>query len=425
MKALYDAALLPLRAASLLFGMWPRADARGALERDQRLGRRLPVSRYPPLWLHGASVGEARIVSALAREIRRRRPGLPLAASAMTATGRAQLPDTPEIDGAFVLPLDFRGVQRRAFDAVAPAMIAVVETELWPNLFAEARARAVPVALVNARLAPEKLVRYRRFAGLYGPILRGLAAVGAASPVEAGRFESLGVSSRVIRVTGNVKFDLPSPVADRDVLRLSLRLRPGRAVVAAGSTGEGEDRLVLDAFMALRGRVPEVSLLLAPRHPQRFDAAVAEAARRGLVTRRLAAGEDARDGWDVLVVDTIGDLATLYAATDAAFVGGSLVPIGGHNLLEPPAAGVPVLFGPHTFHVAEVAESLEAAGAGERVLGAAGLADAWERLLTDPSQRAARVGAASELLAAHRGALARTADLLLDVLDSGGRASSR
>src|SRR5262249_38234371 len=151
-----------------------------ALERDQRMGRRLPAVPPGGAWIHGASVGEARIVEGLAAEIRRRRPGLTLFASAMTRTGRARLPAPPALDAAFFLPLDFPSIQRRAFDALSPSLLVVVETELWPNLLGEAAARRIPAVLVNGRLAPERLSRYRMFSGLYRPLLSQLSAIGVA-----------------------------------------------------------------------------------------------------------------------------------------------------------------------------------------------------------------------------------------------------
>ncbi len=416
MRTLYNAALLPVRAASYVFGVWPRGSAEAELERDQRLARRLPAVPPGALWIHGASVGEARLIGALANEIRNRRPGLTLAASAVTATGRAQLPSPPAIDAAFFLPLDFPAVQRRTFEFIAPSMIVLIETELWPNLLAEAARRRVPVAIVNGRLAPERLARYRRLSGLYGPLLRGLEAIGVASPDEALRFVGLGASGGAVTVLGNLKFDLPASVATEAELRSRFGLPADRPVVAAGSTGAGEDPLVLDAFFAARRDVPNLLLLLAPRHPERFDSAADEAARRGFNVSRVSRGAAAR-GTDVLLVDTMGELAALYAVAGSAFVGGSLIRVGGHNLLEPLAAGVPVLFGPYTEHVAELAAALLRCGAGLRVDDAGALGRAWANLATHPDERSRRVASGDELLAANRGALYRAADLVLTVWD--------
>jgi 3-deoxy-D-manno-octulosonic-acid transferase len=418
MRTLYNAALLPLRAAAFVFGVWPRGSPEATLERDQRLARELPRVAPGGVWIHGASVGEARLVGALARELRRRRPARVLVVSAVTPTGRAQLPASPAVDGSFFLPLDFPSVQRRAFDALAPALVVLIETELWPNMIAEAASRGIPVVVVNARLAPERLARYRRLRPLYAPLLAGLSGVGASGADEAARFVSLGVRPDVVRVTGSLKFELDPPSIDAAALRERFGIDPSRPVVAAGSTGPGEDRLVLDAFDEVRRLRSGSLLVLAPRHPERFDPAEIEAKRRGLAVARVSRAESAA-GADVLLVDSIGQLASLYAVSAAAFVGGTLVPVGGHNLLEPLAAGAPVLFGPHTGHVAEMAQTLLRSGAGERVADAPTLAEAWTRLLGDPAERARRVAIGSSLLAAHRGALAATVDLVLDALDRG------
>ena len=416
MRMLYNAALLPLRAASVIFGAWPRSHESGRIERDQRLGRHLPVLPPGAVWIHGASVGEARLTSALAQRLRAVRPALPIAVSAVTPAGRGLLPAPPAVDGAFFLPLDFPAVQRRAFDALRPGLLVLVETELWPNLLAEAAARGVPVVMVNARLAPERLARYRRLRGLYAPLLQGLAAIGAPTAAEAERFAALGVSKASIHVIGNLKFDLAPPAGDPAVLRARLGLPPDRPVVVAGSTGEAEDPLVLEAFAALRAAAPRSSLVLAPRHATRFESAAKAAIERGWTLRRLSEPHGIA-GADVVLVDTHGELAALYAIGAGAFVGGSLVPVGGHNLLEPLAAGTPVLFGPHTHHVAEIAEAVVACGAGVRVDDAAALGRAWSALVADEGGRAERAHAGRQLLAANRGANARAAALILGVLD--------
>jgi len=424
MRRLYNAALLPLRAAAFAYGRWPRSTPDRQLERDQRLGRRLPHLPPGAIWIHGASVGEAQLAAALARELRPSLPGRPLALSAVTPTGRTLLPDPPVADASFFFPLDFPRVQRRAFDAIAPALLVLIETELWPNALAEAQARGVPVVVVNARLAPERLSRYRRLAGLYGPMLRSLAGVGAADNVEADRFTALGVPPSAVCVTGNLKFELAAPVPEAAVLRERFGVPPGRSIVAAGSTGAGEDRLVLDAYQEARTACPGLGLILAPRHPDRFESAARDTAARGLRMARVGRRERL-DGADVLIVDSIGELAALYQLAQAAFVGGTLVRVGGHNLLEPLAAGVPVLFGPHTDHVAEMADAVLRSGAGERVADAAGLARAWIGLVSDGTERRRRVEGGRQLLHAHRGAMARTVALVRGVLTTSPRAERR
>jgi 3-deoxy-D-manno-octulosonic-acid transferase len=322
------------------------------------------------------------------------------------------------VDAAFFLPLDFRGVQRAAFSALRPGAVALVETEIWPNLLAEAAARGVPACLVNARLAPERLSRYRLLGSLYAPALSRLVAVGAASEAEAARFAELGVPERVLSVTGNVKFDLPAPRGTPAELRARFGLAADRPVLVAGSTAAGEDALVLRSFVEMRRERPGVFLVLAPRHPERVPAALERAAALGLATHPLSARDDARAGRaDVLVVDTLGELSGLYAMATVSFVGGSLVPVGGHNLLEPVAAGSPVLFGPHVGHVAETAAALVAASAGEQVDDTDDLTRAIERLLDDPLEAARRVAAGRHWLDSHRGALARSIELIFRTLD--------
>jgi 3-deoxy-D-manno-octulosonic-acid transferase len=417
MRLLYNAALLPLRAASWIYGAWPGGTPSAVLERSQRLGRRLPSISPGAVWIHGASVGEARLVASLAAALRSARPGSTILASAVTPAGRAQLPGPPSADASFFLPLDFSAVQRRAFDALRPAAVVLVETEIWPNLLFEAASRRVPVVLVNARLAPERWARYRRLRRLYEPLLAGLAAVAAPSDFEAERFRALGAAGGRIVVTGNLKFDLSPPAADEAELRRTLGLRAGRPVVVAGSTGEGEDDAVLEAFALARRFHPDLLLVLAPRHADRFAGAAVRVEARGLRVHRISRGDTGAAAADVLLVDLFGRLSALYALGAGSFVGGSLVPVGGHNLLEPLGAGSPVLFGPHTEHVAEIAEALVLSGAGLRVRSADELGAAWLTLLADPAERERRSAVGRTLLAANRGALSRTIRLVVDVLE--------
>src|SRR6185436_10313872 len=201
--------------------------------------------------------------------------------------------------------------------------------------------RGVRVAIVNARLSPERMARYRRLRGLFRPLLDRIAAIGAQSGDEAERFAEIGAPRERIRVTGNVKYDLPVPRVARGDLRRRFGLDDARPVLVAGSTGKGEDGGVLDAFLAARARHPRLWLVIAPRHPVRSDEVEREAALRGVRVHRLSSGRDGEAGAaDGLLVDRVGELAALYAMASVAFVGGSLVPIGGHNLLEPAAASV-------------------------------------------------------------------------------------
>lgn len=336
----------------------------------------------------------------------------------MTRTGREMLPSPPDVDAAFFLPLDLTPLPGRVLDSLRSSGLILVETELWPNLLQAAAERGIPACVVNGRLSPEKMARYGRFRGLFAPLLENLARIAAASDEEAARFVEIGARPEAVVVTGNMKYDVAEPTVPSNSLRTRFGIAPDRPVVVAGSTGAGEDRLVLDAYAAARQGHPDLFLVLAPRHPERFASAHSEAVARDLRVHRLSAPpDDAAGTGEVLLVDTVGELATLYALGDAAFVGGSLVPVGGHNLLEPVAARVPVVYGPHVAHVTETADILDRACAGIRVQDAVGLGAAWKRLLEDPGFRSLTVDAAAGVLRLHRGAVARTADLVLAAVE--------
>ncbi len=419
MLTLYNAALVPLRAAATLRAAWAARGPQRALEWEERRARKLPSIEPDGVWIHGASVGEVKLVALVARAIRARRPAIPVAASCVTRTGRALLPGPPVADAAFFLPLDFRGLPGRVLDAVRPRALVLIETELWPNLLHEAAERSVPVLVVNGRLAPERMVWYRRLARLYRPLVPALAGVGAQSEEDARRFIEIGVPRERVGVTGNLKYDLPAPDADPGRLRKRFGLDLDTPVLVAGSTGEGEDGAVLDAFQSVRRRHPRAFLVLAPRHVERADQIEKEAASRGLTLARLAEGTRGAGARDGLLVDTLGELAGLYTVATAAFVGGSLVPIGGHNVLEPAAAGIPVLFGPYTHHVEEPARALERCGGALRVKDAAELGAAWSALLSDPDRRSRMTEGAAALLRASGGAIERSVDLVLSVVRDG------
>jgi len=420
MLRLYNTLLLPLRPLAALWFLCHRRSPQRGAEAGERMARRLPAARRSGVWIHGSSVGEARIVTGLARAVRSREADRPICVSAYTRTGREQLPQAPLAEASFFLPLDFAGFPSRVLEALKPSLLVIVETELWPNLLHEAQRCGTPVAVVNARLAPERMNRYRRLSRLYRPLLERLCRVGAQSGDDAARFRELGVPGGAIRVTGNVKYDLPVPDVDEAALRSEIGLEPDRPVLVAGSTGPGEESAVLEAFAALRAAHPRLFLILAPRHPGRADEVEQLARSAGHRTRRLSRGPDGPGEADLLLVDVLGRLGGLYKLGSAAFVGGSLVPVGGHNVLEPAAAGVPVLFGPHTGHFAEPAEALLRAGGARRVGDAAELARAVAGLLDDEGLRTTTARNASRVVAENRGALERSVDLLLECLDAAG-----
>jgi 3-deoxy-D-manno-octulosonic-acid transferase len=415
MLRLYNSLLLPLRPLAGLWALWRRRTPHGLLEASERLARVLPSIAGSGVWIHGSSVGEARIVAGLAAALRKRLPDRSLAVSAFTRTGREQLPSRPDVDAAFFAPLDFRGLPGRLLDAMRPALLAIVETELWPNLLHEAQERNVPVVLVNGRISPEMISRYRRLGALYRPLLAGMTLVCAQSEEDARRFKELGAPEPVTHVTGNVKYDLPLPAVDETALRRELGLPLERPVFVAGSTGPGEEDLVLDAFDIARESSPDLHLILAPRHPERCGDIERLIASRRLESRRLSSAAPPGGAPDISLVDCVGRLGKLYKLAAAAFVGGSLIPAGGHNVLEPAALGIPVLFGPHTETFAEPAAMLERAGGGRRVRGADDLGRNLAALLNDPRCRRDMASRAERLVSSNRGALERSIELILSL----------
>ena len=415
MRRLYNILLLPLRGAIVAWGGLQLLGARRE-EWRERLARRLPPAIERGVWIHGSSVGEARITGELARALRRARPALPLAASAYTATGRGALPGAPDVDCAFFAPLDFAGFPARVLRALRPALLTLVETELWPNLLDEAERAGVRVAVVNGRLSADRMASYRRFSGIYRPLLARLGAVGAQTEADASRFRELGVAAEALRVTGNVKYDIPPPAVEPSAVRRTWGLAPAAPVFVAGSTADGEDGAALEAFAQARRERQDLLLVLAPRHPERAPDIERLARSSGFRVRRLSDPGGEADA-DVLLVDTIGPLRELYAVAAAAFVGGSLVPVGGHNVLEPVAAGVPVLYGPHTESVAETASELERRGGALRVRNAGDLGREVADLLANPARAALLAGRARAVLEANRGALGHSVELVLSLLD--------
>jgi 3-deoxy-D-manno-octulosonic-acid transferase len=384
------------------------------------LGRRLAM---PSIWLHAVSVGEVAAAAALVRALHASHPDVPFVLTTATPTGRAQ---AATLFGADVevrfLPYDTAGSVRRFLARIRPRAAIIMETELWPNLLHECGRRGVPVLFASARLAARSMPRYRRFGTLFSAGLRN-AWVAAQSIADAGRFIALGADPARTHVTGNLKFDmrLGAAVAEngRELRRRYLGARP---VWTAGSTHEGEEDLLLDAHAVVERAVRGALLVLVPRHPQRFEGVAALLERRGLVFDRRGRSETVRPEAQVLLLDTMGELTAFYAASDAAFVGGSLVPVGGHNLLEPAALGVPVITGPHTQNGPEIARLLIEAGGALEVADGGALAAAAAQLLADPALRERMGESARSFVEAHRGSLARLLALIEPLLTAEGQA---
>lgn len=442
MDALYGAALRLAWVASIPYQIVMAAlHGRTASPWRERLGRAPQLSSLPPgaLWVHAVSFGEVRLAHAVIAALRPRL-AVPVLLTTTTATGRAlaerwrreQSPGAADVVSA--PPLDLPGPIGRFLDAARPRALVLVETELWPNLLRLAPLRGVPVLVVNGRLSPRGFSRQKRARSLFAPGMEAMRLVAAQSQEDAARFVTLGVPADRVKTTGNIKFDLPVPEAAGDPVRKRLGLRGDATVFVAGSTARGEAPPVADAFSALRAAVPGALLVIAPRHPEDVAPARRLLERHGWRVRLWSSFEgagaapptggdsSARDasvadpGYDVVVVDSMGVLPAIYACAAVAFVGGSLVSRGGQNLLEPAAAGVPVLFGPHVDTVRFAAEALLASGGGFQVADGATLADGVLRLARDSDARSTAGTRARETVKRNRGALERTVALVLGAI---------
>ena len=380
----------------------------------------------PSIWIHAVSVGEVQAARTLIAGLRDRYPGHRLWLSTTTRTGRAVAAGIEAVDGLFYFPLDLPPAVDRVLDRVRPALFVAVDTELWPNLLRGCARRGVRTVLVNGRISDRSYPRYRLVRRWFRRVLADMDRCCAQSDESARRLVDLGAPADRVVVTGNLKFDaLPAPrpappPGDGDLLR-SLGVAADRPVLVAASTHPGEEGPVLDAFRRLRTRAPGLVLVLAPRHPERGGEAAALAARRGLAAvRRSRPPADGAGGADVVVLDTVGELAALFRAATVVFVGGSLVPAGGHNVIEPASWGRPVVFGPHMENFAEIAELFLANRAARQVASAGELAPVLAELLAERRQRAELGIAARSLVEANRGAAARSLDEIAAVLPPPG-----
>jgi 3-deoxy-D-manno-octulosonic-acid transferase len=355
-------------------------------------------------------------VSALAR----RHPHLPLTVTTFTPTGTARARALfGNVAQVRYLPYDLPGAVRRFFARVQPRLAVIFETELWPNLYRECGRRRVPLVLASARVSERSVGRYRRLGALFRATLSEAAVVAAQAAADAERFRALGADPASTHVTGNLKFDfeLPPGTLERGA-RLREQYAPQRPLWVAGSThGGAEEDALIEAQRRVRAEHPGALLVLAPRHPQRFSEVAGALSRAGVLFALRTEAAAAPPGCEVLLLDTLGELLDFYAAADLAFVGGSLVPAGGHNLLEPAALGVPILTGPHNTNGEEIARLLIARGAAEVVPDAAGLGERASALLAHPAVRA-RIGAAGrDSVEDNRGALGKLLGLIEPLLD--------
>ncbi|WP_207260601.1 lipid IV(A) 3-deoxy-D-manno-octulosonic acid transferase, partial [Pseudomonas sp. FW305-42] len=377
----------------------------------ERFACGLPPMRQGGIWVHAVSVGESIAAAPMVRALLKQYPDLPVTLTCMTPTGseriRAMFEGEPRVQHCY-LPYDLPWAAGRFLDHVRPRLGIIMETELWPNHIHQCARRGIPVALANARLSERSARGYARFAGLTRPMLEEMNLIAVQTETEAERFRALGARHECVQVTGSIKFDL---TIDDQLLPRACALREQwaarqRPVWIAASTHDGEDALILEAHRELLKVHSDALLILVPRHPERF-AAVHELCAGQFSTVRRSAGDAVTAQTQVLLGDTMGELLFLYALADIAFVGGSLVPTGGHNPLEPAALALPVLMGPHVFNFLEISAMLREAGALQQVDDAEGLAAAVRRLVELP-QDARRMGEAGRaVMRANQGALQR------------------
>jgi len=391
--------------------------------------RQTPDDARPTFWVHAVSVGETLAAVPLLRLLRRRLPDARLLVSSVTLTGRETAVKflSGVVDEGFFFPFDLPGLCGRFLDRMRPDVAVVVETEIWPNFIAACARRGIPVVIVNGRLSKRSFAGYMRFRWFFAPILRTLRTISAQTAEDAERFVALGAPREIVTVGGNLKFDVSPPETGASPLSaLLLKEKSGGAAwIVAGSTHDGEEAQLLRAFLHAREGNPSLRLLLAPRHPERFDAVETLVRREDVsMARRTAIPEGADRLPDtVLLLDTVGELSGAYAAADLAFVGGSLVPKGGHNVLEPSWHGVPTIVGPHMENFREIAEVFLAGDALIRVAGEEELADRLTRFAANPNVFRETGLRAKDLLETLRGASEASTDAVLSAFP--GREAKR
>jgi 3-deoxy-D-manno-octulosonic-acid transferase len=370
------------------------------------------------------SVGEVLTARPLIGDLKRRYPHLRMFLSTTTMAGQ-QLArrNVQDVDAVFYFPFDLGIFVRRTLDLVRPKLFVMMETEIWPNLLYECRRRGVKTAVVNGRLSPRSFSRYRLIRGFMVSVLDHVDRFLVQSEESARRFIDLGADPARVVVTGSLKFDsldlspnaLQARARDR-VLRY-LRVPPSRPVIVAGSTMKGEETAVLRAFRRVRATASNTLLVIAPRHPERFGEVEQLVRSEGWKTaRRSDLAIDSEPRVDAIVLDTIGELATVYQIATVVFVGGSLVGTGGHNVLEPAVFGKPIVFGPHMENFAEIADAFVTNGAGVQLAGEEQLDEALMSLISDPVRRARLGAAARALVEANRGAKEKSVTVLADLL---------
>jgi len=381
----------------------------------ERLGYAPAATTAKPLvWIHAVSVGEIQVSRPLVQHIRDNYPQYGIIISTVTPTGEAA---ARQIYGSSVehryLPYDLPFALSRFLRIIRPRVLLVLETEIWPNLYRQCKAAGIPVLLLNARLSEKSLKGYRIFSSLTRDTLNSVSVIAAQSTADADRFIAAGAPPDRVMVMGNLKFDItipPSVVERAEVIRRQFSVN--RPVWIAASTHQGEEQIVLDAMTRVLEKVPDSLLIIAPRHPERFQTVSELCVKSGFTTACYTDPGSYDTGTQVLILDILGQLPAYYAAADVTFVGGSLVPVGGHNMLEPSCVGVPVITGPHLFNFTEIARLLDQVDALIRVENATRLAEEVVRLFADANLRFNIGQRAKQVVLENQGSINRVVALL-------------
>jgi 3-deoxy-D-manno-octulosonic-acid transferase len=358
-----------------------------------------------PIWIHAVSVGEVMAIHPLVRELKKKYPRRKLIISTVTITGNYTARQrVPEADAVFFFPFDYPFVVRRVLKKINPVMVLVAETELWPNFFRELKRAGIPSAVINGRVSPHSFKNYVKLKGFFSQVFEQVDLFCMQSEDDAERIRTIGAAADRVLVTGNLKFDQKLS----ELHTLPVAIPKTRKVITAGSTHRGEEEALLWVFSRLRDKFPELLLIIAPRHPERFDEVEGLVNSAGFECQRRTRLKGQVK--DVLLLDTIGELRSFYAVCDIAFVGGSLVKIGGHNLLEPAAVKKPVIFSKYMFNFKEISEALIASGGGIMVKDKNELYVQLDSLLSDTT-RAQQIGErAFRVIELNSGAAKKTID---------------
>src|SRR5580700_4163865 len=398
----------------------------GLGERLGRIPRRLVAQpAKPTIWIHAVSVGEVLAISSLATELTKRFSQHRVVISTTTDTGQRLARTRFDEENVFYFPLDFAFAIRPYLRLLQPKLVVIAETEFWPNFLRLAHASGARIAVVNARISDRSWPGYRRFRRLLTRVLQHVDLFLTQTAEDARRLVEIGAPPELVLATGNLKFDVPAPVAPPIIasLRAAFQQAQTGPVIVCGSTVEGEEPLLLQAFINILASHPRAVMILAPRHPERFGEVAELLNQLGIRfwRRSLWGGDPILGG--VLLIDTIGELAALYALADVAFVGGSLVPRGGHNIIEPALHGIPIVVGNHTENFRDIVSLFQSRDA-VRVVGPAELPLAFMELISNPAERIALGRRAAETLRAQMGATQRTMQALEKLLIPAANAQS-